>query len=161
MAPAGRDATAQLLPELTQPQRALVRQVAGDDRGVDRADRGAGDPVRPDAAILEGGIGAGLISAERAAAGQNQGDAVETGQAPVGSSARHKLLLVRRPSETVGGSVGSPVLVTTSGQESRPGQASIIRGRDRASSLQTPVVCRIRNSQNLGTGIERISDSRA
>src|SRR2546427_8591386 len=88
MACAGRDAPAQLVPELTQPQRALMRQIAGDDRGIDRADRGAGDPVRPNPAIFQRGVGPGLVGAERTAARQHQSDPLETGQAVIRSRAR-------------------------------------------------------------------------
>jgi hypothetical protein len=98
-----RGAPAQLLPELAKPENAFVRQVAGDDRGVDRADRRAGDPVGPDAAILERRIGAGLVRAERAAARQHQRDPVETGQALVGSRARQTSLLRSTPCNPVGG----------------------------------------------------------
>src|SRR5580700_3255825 len=137
---ARRYPSAQLLPELPQPQRALMRQVAGDNRGIDRADRGAGDPVRTDPAVLERGVGPGLICAERATARQDQGDAVKTGQTPVGSRARHKLLprSAASPKQRHAAALVSPVLVTTFGQESGPGWNAIIRGRDLASSLQTP-----------------------
>ncbi len=40
-------------PELPKPQCPFVRQIPGDDRGVDRADGGAGDPVRPYSAFLK------------------------------------------------------------------------------------------------------------
>ena len=85
---APRDAPAQLLPEPAQPRHPFMRQVAGDDRGVDRADRRAGDPVRPHAGMFERGVCPGLVRAEAAAAGQNQRDPVETGQALFGSRAR-------------------------------------------------------------------------
>ena len=90
--PPSRDAPAQLLPEPAQPRNPFMRQIAGDDRGIDRADRGAGDPVRPDAGMFERGIGPGLIGAETAAARQHQRDPVETGQALLGSRARQDLL---------------------------------------------------------------------
>ena len=48
------------------------RLVAGDDRGIDGADRDAGDPVRLEIEVTQRLIGAGLIGAERAAALQNQ-----------------------------------------------------------------------------------------
>jgi len=91
---ADRDAAAQLAPELPEPERALVRQIAGDDRGVDGADRAAGDPIRPDPGVFERRVGARLIGAERAAARQNQRDAVEPGQAFLRSRARQKPLLM-------------------------------------------------------------------
>ena len=51
---------------------ALVRRVAGDDRGIDGADRDAGDPFGLEIDGAQRLIGAGLIGAERAAALQNQ-----------------------------------------------------------------------------------------
>ena len=46
--------------------------VAGDQRAIDGADRGADDPIRLDAAFHERLVDAGLIGAERAAALQDQ-----------------------------------------------------------------------------------------
>src|SRR5579875_3258284 len=80
---------AQLVPEPAQPGGALVRRVAGDDRGVDGADRGAGDPVRMHAAFFERGAGARLIGAERRPSRQDQRAALEPGQVLVGSCPRH------------------------------------------------------------------------
>ena len=60
------------LPEFLQPLDALSRLVAGDDRGVDGADRDAGNPVRLEIAMAQRLIGAGLVGAERAAALQDE-----------------------------------------------------------------------------------------
>ena len=60
------------LPEFLEPLDARLRLVAGDDRGVDRADRDAGDPFRLEAGMAERLIGAGLIGAERTAALEDQ-----------------------------------------------------------------------------------------
>ena len=48
------------------------RAVAGDQAGVDRADRGADHPVRLDAGLVQRLIDAGLVGAERPAALQHQ-----------------------------------------------------------------------------------------
>src|SRR5262245_54911634 len=55
-------------PELLQPVEAMLALVAGDQAGVDGADRGADDPVRLDHAFVERLIDARLIGAERTAA---------------------------------------------------------------------------------------------
>ena len=60
------------LPEFLQALDALLALIAGDDRGVDGADRDAGDPFRLEIEVTQGLIGAGLIGAERAAALQDQ-----------------------------------------------------------------------------------------
>ncbi len=51
---------------------ALVGLVAGDDRGVDRADRDAGDPFRLEIEMTQRLIGAGLVGAERTATLEHQ-----------------------------------------------------------------------------------------
>ncbi len=51
---------------------ALVRRVAGDDRGVDCADRDARHPVRMQAMLRERLVGADMVGAERPAALQHQ-----------------------------------------------------------------------------------------
>src|SRR3954468_11614144 len=56
------------LPELAQTRQSILRRVAGDETRVDGADRGADDPVRLDAGLMQGLVDAGLIGAERAAA---------------------------------------------------------------------------------------------
>ena len=48
------------------------RRIAGDDRGIDGADRDAGNPFRLEIVVTQRLIGAGLIGAERAAALQDQ-----------------------------------------------------------------------------------------
>jgi len=60
------------VPEFLQPLDALFALIAGDDRGVDRADRDAGDPVRLEIEMTQRLVGAGLVGAERAATLQNQ-----------------------------------------------------------------------------------------
>ena len=62
------------LPEFAQPRQPVLRRIAGDQAGVDGADRGADDPVRLDAGLVQRLIDAGLIGAERAAALQHQHD---------------------------------------------------------------------------------------
>ena len=69
-----------------------MRQISGNDRRVDRADRGAGDPVWPYAAFFERGISSRLVGSERPAARQHQGDPFETGQALFRSSSRQTVL---------------------------------------------------------------------
>ncbi len=56
------------LPEFLQPRHPPGRFVAGDDRGIDGADRDAGDPFRLEARVAERLEGTGLIGAERPAA---------------------------------------------------------------------------------------------
>jgi hypothetical protein len=63
-----------LLPEFAKARQPVQRRVAGDQAGVDGADRGADDPVRLDPGLMQGLIDAGLIGAERAAALQHQHD---------------------------------------------------------------------------------------
>src|SRR3977135_2308078 len=52
----------------------LFRFIAGDDRAVDRADRGADDPVWLDARLVQRLVDADLVGAERAAALQHEDD---------------------------------------------------------------------------------------
>ena len=61
-------------PEFLQLLEALAARIAGDQARIDRADRGADDPVRLDAVLVQRVIDAGLIGAERAAALQHQND---------------------------------------------------------------------------------------
>ena len=75
----GHGRVADLQPEFSQPRHAVLRGVAGDQGGVDRADRGADHPVRFNAGFLERLIDAGLIGAERAAALEHQNDLAELG----------------------------------------------------------------------------------
>ena len=62
------------LPEFLQPRQTVFRRIAGDQAGIDGADRGADDPVRLDAGFVQRLIDAGLIGAKRAAALQHQHD---------------------------------------------------------------------------------------
>ena len=62
------------VPELLQPGQAILRLVAGDQAGVDGADRCADDPVGLDAGLVQRLIDAGLIGAERAAALEDEND---------------------------------------------------------------------------------------
>ncbi|MEY9429513.1 hypothetical protein ABIF96_006001 [Bradyrhizobium ottawaense] len=64
------------LPEDAQRLEPLFRLVAGDDGGVDRADRDTADPVGLDAGLVQRLIDTGLVGAERAAALQHQRDAI-------------------------------------------------------------------------------------
>jgi hypothetical protein len=63
-----------LLPELAQARQTVLRRVARDQAGIDRADRGADNPVRLDAGFMQRLVDAGLIGAKRAAALQHQHD---------------------------------------------------------------------------------------
>src|SRR5262245_423274 len=64
-------------PELPQFLHARAGWIAGDDGGVEGADRYAGDPIGNEAGLIERLVDAGLISAERAATLQDEGDAFE------------------------------------------------------------------------------------
>ena len=55
-------------PELLQPVEAVFAPVAGDDAGVDGADRCADDPIGLDARLVQRLVDAALIGAERAPA---------------------------------------------------------------------------------------------
>ena len=65
-----------LLPEGAQSIEPLFARVAGDDRGIDRADGDARHPIRLDIGFVQRFVDAGLIRAERAAALKNQRDLV-------------------------------------------------------------------------------------
>ena len=52
----------------------MLRLIARDQAGIDGADRGADDPVRLDAGLVQRLIDTGLIGAERTAALQHQDD---------------------------------------------------------------------------------------
>jgi hypothetical protein len=60
------------LPELAQPLDPPLGRVAGDERGIDRADRDAGDPVGGVVHRRERLEHAGLVGAQRAAALQDE-----------------------------------------------------------------------------------------
>src|SRR6516162_193732 len=61
-------------PELFQPVQAVSRLVAGNEAGVNRADRSPDDPVGLDARLMERLIDAGLIGAKGAAALKDEND---------------------------------------------------------------------------------------
>ena len=67
-------------PEFLQRGQAVRRLVAGDQAGVDGADRGADHPVRLDAGLVQRLVDAHLVGAQRAAALQHQHDLAETGR---------------------------------------------------------------------------------
>jgi len=54
-------------PELLEPWQAVRRFVAGDQARIDGADRGADDPVRLDAGLVQCLVDHGLVGAERTA----------------------------------------------------------------------------------------------
>src|SRR5262245_32704813 len=56
------------LPEFLEAREPVLRLVAGDQTRIDGADRGADDPVRLDAGLMQRLIDAGLVGAEGAAA---------------------------------------------------------------------------------------------
>jgi hypothetical protein len=72
-----------LRPELAQPINADLGRVPGDQGGVDRTDRHAGDPIGMDGCLRERFVNSGLIGPERATALQHQSDPFE-GKAPFG-----------------------------------------------------------------------------
>jgi hypothetical protein len=61
-------------PEFLERGQAVRQRVAGDQARIDGADRGADDPVRLDAVLVQRLIDAGLIGAERPAALKHQDD---------------------------------------------------------------------------------------
>ena len=61
-------------PEFLEPLEAFGARIAGDDAGVDGADRGADDPVGLDAVLVQRVVDAGLVGAERAAALEHEHD---------------------------------------------------------------------------------------
>ena len=75
-------------PEFAQPRQPVRGLVAGDQAGVDRADRGADHPVRLDAGLVQRLVDADLVGAERAAALQHQHDLAEARLARRGDRAR-------------------------------------------------------------------------
>src|SRR4030095_13694280 len=58
--------------ELAQPGQTIFGRVAGDDAGIDRADRGADDPVGLGAGAAQRLVHARLVGAERTAALQHE-----------------------------------------------------------------------------------------
>ena len=61
-------------PEFLQLAEPILRLVAGDQAGVDRADRRADHPIGLDAGLVQRLVDAGLVGAERAAALQDEDD---------------------------------------------------------------------------------------
>src|SRR5262245_24325140 len=62
------------LPKFLKLGQAVFALVAGDDGGIDRADRSADDPVRLDRGFVQRLVNTDLIGAERAAALQDGHD---------------------------------------------------------------------------------------
>src|SRR6185437_16950027 len=60
------------LPQRLELREASLRRVAGEDRGVDRADRDAAQPVRLEAVLVQRLIDADVIRPERPAALQHE-----------------------------------------------------------------------------------------
>ena len=71
-----REAGGERLPEFAEPGDAAARRVAGDDRGIDRADRDAGDPVDLDRGGVQRLVHARLIGSERTAALEHERDLI-------------------------------------------------------------------------------------
>ena len=61
-------------PEVAQPSQAVFRGVAGDQRGIDRADRRADHPVGLDAGLVQRFVDTHLVGAKRAAPLQHEHD---------------------------------------------------------------------------------------
>ena len=80
-------------PEFAQMLDSPLRRIAGDQGGIDGADRDAGDPVGVEVSLGQGLIDAALIGAERTAALQQEGDTFE-----VRSDPRSPLVRCLRPS---------------------------------------------------------------
>src|SRR5258708_2198226 len=70
-----------------------MRQIAGDDDGIDRTDRATGDPIRPDPGILQRRVCPSLVGSKRPTTRQHQRNPVEAGQILLGSRARQNPLL--------------------------------------------------------------------
>jgi hypothetical protein len=64
-------------PEFLQLRESVLWLVAGDDGGVDRADRRSDQPVGLDPGLVQGLVDAGLVGAERAAALEDEDDLAE------------------------------------------------------------------------------------
>jgi hypothetical protein len=71
-------------PELLEPWQAVRRFVAGDQARIDGADRGADDPVRLDAGLVQCLVDPGLVGAERTAALQHEDDLARQGRCLTG-----------------------------------------------------------------------------
>ena len=92
-----------LRPKTRAAGRRGLGRVAGDDRSVDGADRDAGDPVGMKSGFGQRLVDACLIGAERAAALQKQGNAVER-QTPFQSPNAWSKLDIQSPPLTYSGS---------------------------------------------------------
>src|SRR5262249_8951109 len=64
-------------PECAQLCDALLGRVAGDNRGIDGTDRDASNPVRVEIVFCEGLVDSRLVGAKRAAALEEQSDALK------------------------------------------------------------------------------------
>jgi hypothetical protein len=82
-----RAGAADHFPEFAQPRHPVLPGVAGDDRAVDGADRNAGQPGRLDALFQQAFVDTRLVGAQRAAALQHQGNAVELRRIEAGGRA--------------------------------------------------------------------------
>src|SRR6266567_1683392 len=67
-----RNSGGDAVPELAQALEPFLRRVTGDERGVDRADRHAGHPVRGEAVLGHALVDACLVRAERASTLQHE-----------------------------------------------------------------------------------------
>ena len=72
------------MPELLQRREPLARRIACDDGGVDCADRNARYPIRLDSGLVQCLVHASLVRAQRAAALENQRDAIAPRRPPSG-----------------------------------------------------------------------------
>ena len=73
------------IPELVQPLRALLGRIAGDQGGIDGADRDAGNPFGFEPRFRQALVHPGLIGAERAAALQHEHTALASALGTPGS----------------------------------------------------------------------------
>ena len=121
-------------PELAQPLDTLFRRIPGDQGRVDRADRNASDPVRVQVRFGQGLVDAGLVGAERAAALQDQCDALE------GRSFGDDMRFPSRRAATSG-----VIRQVRTQRLSAPREAAPALGRARASSDAS-------NPPNVGSG---------
>ena len=84
------------IPELAQPTQTVLGCIAGDDRRINRADGHAGHPVRFDPGLVHCLINTGLVGAERAAALEDERNAVAALRAPAFARTGRKGGLVDR-----------------------------------------------------------------
>jgi hypothetical protein len=108
------------VPEVAERGAALAGRVAGDEGGVDRTDRGAGDPARRDLLLGQCLEGTRLVGTERAAALQHERDAVIVSRDLSSAPLRHGMspprAVQRRPHPMIRTSLGR--------RQSRSGDAS-------------------------------------